>query len=608
MQQTNPHRVDDPVLPEIAQANFFAATLARTLAVEEVAIPMSVSLSIADTTVRLIFAGPAIATLFLPALEHLRTIDQPTHDLTLHLWDSASTGISMIDPPVTSDCFTHRGDIWGMNSVRYRSAFHWGECSLNLLDVEQREGVFWIPTTAQLPFWCIASPLRTLFHWWLESQGGQLLHGAAVGDESGAMLILGKGGVGKSTTALASLLCGLQYIGDDYLAVRLDPEPRVFSLYSTAKLDRAQMDQFPELLPLVSNTGLNANEKAVVQLMPEFASQVVRSLPLKALAIPAFADAASSTFAPVNQVALQRAATFTTMSQLPQAGAYLHAFMQRLSTAVPGFQLQLGRDVRAIPTAIRAHLADTNVPTDAMKRSASAMRDRPLVSVIVPVYNGAHFLVDAVRSILAQEYAPLEIIIVDDGSTDEIVQAVSALPVDVRFIRQANAGAAAARNRGITDASGELIAFLDVDDLWPESNLDRLVQLLVSTSSADVVHGRAQVLRRDANANDEYVGDPSAVFPHYIGAGVYRRAVFTRVGLFDPSLRFGEDADWFRRAAEEHSEIMHLDEVSLFVRRHDANMTRGKTQLELNALRVLKLAIDRKRAAKTRTLDAVLQK
>jgi len=168
----------------------------------------------------------------------------------------------------------------------------------------------------------------------------------------------------------------------------------------------------------------------------------------------------------------------------------------------------------------------------------------------------------------------------------------------VRFFRQPNSGAAAARNRGIKDASGDLIAFLDVDDLWPDSNLAFLAELLGGSPQVDAVHGFGQLMQvNPATGEFDYVGNPRESFPCYIGAGLYRRAAFEKVGLFDTELKFAEDIDWFARAAEHGLAIEKLEQVTLLVRRHSDNMTRGKSLVELNTLRVFKKTLDRKRAA-----------
>jgi glycosyltransferase involved in cell wall biosynthesis len=255
-----------------------------------------------------------------------------------------------------------------------------------------------------------------------------------------------------------------------------------------------------------------------------------------------------------------------------------------------------------------ASMSSTPVPSATMSSArmpsttvASASipfgRDAALLTVVIPVYNGARFLPGCVASILRQDYSALEIIVVDDGSTDAIEAAIQALPVDVRFFRQSRAGPAAARNRGIRDASGDLLAFLDVDDVWPEDTLTPLVARLLSCPAALVARGAAQLVREDAEGALHYLGNAAETFPFHIGAGVYRRAAFRAIGLFDENLMFGEDTDWYNRLREHNEALELIDQITLLVRRHDGNMTRGKSHVEVNALRVFKKMLDRRRAA-----------
>jgi glycosyltransferase involved in cell wall biosynthesis len=216
---------------------------------------------------------------------------------------------------------------------------------------------------------------------------------------------------------------------------------------------------------------------------------------------------------------------------------------------------------------------------------------------VVPTYNGARFLRAAIDNILSQEYPALQIIVVNDGSTDDTDAVVAELPVRPQYIKhEQNKGPSEARNRGILDALGEYVAFLDVDDFWPPHNLHRLVDQMLAAPELDVVHGYGQLVEVGAGERQEFRGNPRESFPFYIGAGLYRRRVFDAIGLFNPDLHFGEDTDWYSRAFEAGRPIARLEEVTLFVRRHERNMTSGKSLVELNMLRVFKLALDRKRA------------
>lgn len=211
----------------------------------------------------------------------------------------------------------------------------------------------------------------------------------------------------------------------------------------------------------------------------------------------------------------------------------------------------------------------------------------PLVSVVIPVFNGETFLREAVESVLAQKYSPVEIIIVDDGSTDGTEAVARSLSEAVRYLRQSNQGPAAARNRGIELAQGSLIAFADADDLWPEGKLELQLPYLLRDPAIEIVLGRIQQVRLEEFA------EPT--FSVNLGSTIIRKSVFERVGLFDESMRYSEDVDWFMRAREAGAAIVTIDDVTLLYRQHEQNMTRGKSTSELNVLKALKRSLDRRR-------------
>jgi Glycosyl transferase family 2 len=589
---------------EQEQAEFFASVLAAAREAEDRAGPERVALEVAGMRIDLVFAGPRLIAEMLPALRHLVCDAATPADATIHLWDGHTTGVAMPPPPCPKDHFTDRGDLWGFDSPHYRAAFHWIEWSVNVMDLRTGEAVFWIQSADHLPYWSKASPLRTIFHWCLGRNGAQLLHAAAVGDENGAVLITGKGGVGKSTTALTGLVHGLRYAADDYLAVRLTPEPTVYSLYSTAKLNAADIEKFPQLAPYVTNLDSLQGEKAVMRLFPSFEAQIMRKMRLRAVLTPKIVASAQTRFEPADSMTLRRAAAFTTLSQLPYAGQQTQNFIEQMIDLLPGYEVLLGSEPAGVAQSIRRLLQrdDASLRAGAVARRAPAdAHQQPLISVIVPVYNGAVFLRQAVDSILAQHYPCLEIIVVDDGSTDDIAAAVAALPVDVRYFRQDNAGPAAARNRGIRDASGEFIAFLDVDDLWPHNNLQVLANALLQDPQLLVVSGFAQMMVRNAASGEfEFAGNPRESYPHYIGAALYRREAFRQVGLFDAQMRMAEDTDWYTRLRETGCRFERLDQVTLQVRRHGGNTTFNKSKQELgaSALIAFKKALDRARSAR----------
>ena len=580
---------------EAEQIAFFESVHARFLEAAGNAGEVHFDYRVAGTVVRLSFAGGRLVPYFTRALEHLRIEPVETPDATFCVWDSVSSRVSMLPPPCDREAFSDRGDLWGFNSRRIKTAFHYHDFSVNLFDHDRRTGIYWVQNAQVLPYWVLASPLRTLFHWWMERNGCQLVHAAAVGVGDRALLAVGKGGLGKSSTALACLEAGFEFMGDDYVIVRNDPAPTVYSLYATAKINREDVERWPSLRQLLNRQDVPANEKAVLFLHPAFGAQLRKEMPLQAIAVPRVVDREETGFAHEADAVVREAASFTTMSQLPYAGDHTHRLFTALCDRLPGYRIELGRDRARLTAAVRSFLCDG---AGRMNGAPPRLTETPLVSVIIPVHNGERFVAEAVNSVLAQNYPALEIIIIDDGSFDGTEAAVRRLPCDVHYFKQEKLGPAAARNRGIRDASGDFVAFLDVDDLWPEHTLNRLVGELLRNPDLEVARGYSQVMEYDPASNTyEYRGNPRESFPYSIACGVYRKRVFDRVGLFDKNLLFGEDTDWYNRANELKVPIQRVEAVTLHVRRHGKNMTHGKTLVELNMLRVLKMSLDRQRQA-----------
>lgn len=221
------------------------------------------------------------------------------------------------------------------------------------------------------------------------------------------------------------------------------------------------------------------------------------------------------------------------------------------------------------------------------------MVENALISVIIPVYNGAEFLPDAVASVRAQAYAALEIIVVDDGSTDHTAQVVQTLGDGIRYIYQPNQGPAAARNAGLAAAQGELIAFLDADDLWPADKLAQQLPALAAAPDTVLVWGHTQICPYKTTINTI-----PAVAPNWmplLGSILSRKEVFQQVGLFEPSLRYGEDVDWFIRLREQQLVIQKLPVITLFYRLRPDSMTYGKMLKELGLFENIRRTLHRRR-------------
>jgi len=200
------------------------------------------------------------------------------------------------------------------------------------------------------------------------------------------------------------------------------------------------------------------------------------------------------------------------------------------------------------------------------------MSDRPEISVIIPAYNAAAFVGDAIRSVLDQQER-VELIVVDDGSTDDTAGEVARFGDAVHLVSAPrNEGLPSALNRGLASATGELIGFLDADDVWQPGRLGMELNLL-SGAEADALWGITCVrfLEEDGSWRSSQEWPPKQ-FPS-IGAMLFRRRVFDRLGGFDASLQHAPDIDFLARFAEAGLTFLRHEEVVLTWRRHTRNMT-----------------------------------
>lgn len=221
------------------------------------------------------------------------------------------------------------------------------------------------------------------------------------------------------------------------------------------------------------------------------------------------------------------------------------------------------------------------------------------ISVVIPVYNGGRYLTETLQSVRHQTLQPEEIIVVDDGSTDDTPEILSAQP-DIRVLRQENRGAGAARNRGIQCARGELIAFIDADDIWLPRKLETQARELEAHPEVDYVLCAIQEFHSPDMPEELRNKIPirETVKPAALpSTALLRASCFPKVGLFDPRWRTGEFMDWTLRAGEQNIQSILLDTPLVQRRIHGANLGR-QAAVSTDYHRIIKAALDRKRQRK----------
>jgi glycosyltransferase involved in cell wall biosynthesis len=222
-----------------------------------------------------------------------------------------------------------------------------------------------------------------------------------------------------------------------------------------------------------------------------------------------------------------------------------------------------------------------------------------LVSAVIPTYNYGRFVAEAVDSVLAQGYRDREVIVVDDGSTDDTRQRLAPYLDRIRYIYQDNRGLSAARNAGIGAARGEYVALLDSDDVWHPRKLELQMRylaehpdvgLLAAAHVMDRSAGWAAVDGPPADAAVPATLDELVMFARFAPSSVViRKDCFDAVGLFDTALRSAEDRDMWIRIADRFP-VVKLDLPLIFYRVHGASMSNAAARMEENELKVLRKA------------------
>lgn len=301
------------------------------------------------------FAGEALARALSAGLVSGNGDTRGVPLLLARVWDSASSRVpppplppaSPTSPPVD---WPDRVDAW--IGKRFRATVTAGFGMAMAWDVESQSTVAWLASPEAVPPWEAAAPLRSAWAWWAESTGAALAHAAAVGETSGAVLLTGPGGSGKSTTALACLRDGMRFAGDDYVLVRPDP-PRVFGLFSTAKLRPEDLrTRLPEFQPM----GLPhdpRHAKQVVALTGALRERFAETMPLRVIVVPRVAASGRVTLRPIGPGTALRALGPPSVLQIPGTGPEAFARLAALAEQLPAFALEVGPDLRAVVAAVR---------------------------------------------------------------------------------------------------------------------------------------------------------------------------------------------------------------------------------------------------------------
>ncbi|WP_333714164.1 glycosyltransferase family A protein [Yoonia sp.] len=227
-----------------------------------------------------------------------------------------------------------------------------------------------------------------------------------------------------------------------------------------------------------------------------------------------------------------------------------------------------------------------------------------MICVLIPVHNGEDYIAACLRSVLAQQVPiALSVIIVDDGSTDRTLAQIESLcsPL-ISVTSTAWQGVAAARNAllRLVPPEADYVTFIDADDLMPQGKLARDLAPMAKDTDLGFVYGRMAFFETSGSAQNEEPTPFSTVRSANLAAGTYRADILLANGPFDESFEHGEDLDFLFRLFETSRKHLLHDEISVFYRQHDTNMTKRKDALRRGIMKAMLRHAQRRRADPSR--------
>ncbi|MBA4096248.1 MAG: hypothetical protein C0484_05685 [Rhodospirillum sp.] len=224
-------------------------------------------------------------------------------------------------------------------------------------------------------------------------------------------------------------------------------------------------------------------------------------------------------------------------------------------------------------------------------------------SVIIPVYNGSQYLATTLESVLAQTYPLHEIIVIDDGSTDSSPDILRSYGERLRVTRQDNQGVAVARNVGLLQVTGDVINFIDQDDLWPAGRTAALVNALQSNPDALVAAGQVEILYERPRPPSPLDNFGTALREFYVGSLCIRKQVFDLLGPLHTGLGYADDVDFMMRRREANIKTVYVDDVTLQYRLHEGNTSFNRSVTNAHLMAALRESLQRRRKEEGKQRD-----
>lgn len=313
-------------------------------------------ISLNGLSIKLCFAGTVMLDYVMPAFAHLICSPLQEISLTVCLWDSQTTNSPLPNGPWTESIRAGREDRVMFNRDDFHLLYCMDSNVCSAIDTSSRMAFYQVPTVECLPYYETAAPMRMILHWWAELNEMCFIHAAAVSFAGKAVLLVGRGGAGKSTTALVGMQCGLEYIGDDYIMISLAPIPKAFSIYGTAKVNPTLLDAIPDLQNYMWHAPVGNGDKAILYLGHGSVKHITTGVPIKAIFMPVIKYCTTPLITRESTMKIFSELAVSTIFQMPGSGNKTLKGIAELVKSTPGFTLSLSKDLYKNAAALKTFL------------------------------------------------------------------------------------------------------------------------------------------------------------------------------------------------------------------------------------------------------------
>jgi hypothetical protein len=313
---------------------------------------ISKKINIGNFYVQFNFIGEELVPIFFNVFRHIEVLNED--DITslpaliINLWDKETTGTGVDTPPWKFETPHHLGLVESFTTNGYFTLQQPGSEAIYMFNKASHTAYYHVSKKSLIPFWESDFPLRMIFHWFFNETPLQPVHSAAVGNEKGGVLLVGKGGSGKSTTTLSCLNSPLKIAGDDYIL--LDTKNHIaHSLFSLSKVTTKSIELLKHLSLQDKVRKPAIEEKFRISLYEKHPESLIKSIPIKAILLPTVSANSKTKIILGTSAQAMIALAPTTLFQLPGLREEAFKKMALFVRQVPVYQLQLGSDVQKIP-------------------------------------------------------------------------------------------------------------------------------------------------------------------------------------------------------------------------------------------------------------------